>query len=207
VKLPGHPPELPTEIREAAARVQGEAPRKAIHLSSIVIPLGILYLPLTVSRRGLALATALFLIVDLLRLHHRKVRSYFSKFFRRLIRRHERRGLLASTYMMVSALLATYLFSREVAAAAYIYLVVGDTVAAIVGKAWGRIPVFGKTLEGFLAGFLASWGAAWALVHDIPPEILAAGALAAAIVEILPIPVDDNFRIPLLSGVVLELLV
>ena len=28
--------------------------------------------------------------------------------------------------------------------------------------------------------------------------------LAAAVVEILPIPVDDNFRIPLLAGLVLE---
>jgi dolichol kinase len=106
--------------------------------------------------------------------------------------------------MLISALLATFLFSREVAAAAYIYLVVGDTIAAIVGKAVGRVRIFDKTLEGFLAGFLTSWGAAAALVPAIPPHTLAIGALAASIIEILPIPVDDNFRIPLLAGVVLE---
>jgi dolichol kinase len=198
------PPGFEGEIRQASARVQSEAPRKAIHLASIIIPLGILYLPLSVSRRALEVFCVLFLVVDLLRLHHPRLRTYFSLFFRRLIRRHERRGLLASTYMLISALLATMLFSREVAAAAYIYLVVGDTVAAIVGKAWGRVRVFGKTLEGFLAGFVASWAAAAALVPSIPLEHLAAGALAAMIVEILPIPVDDNFRIPLLAGVVLE---
>jgi dolichol kinase len=59
-------------------------------------------------------------------------------------------------------------------------------------------------LEGFLAGFVASWASAAALVPSIPIEHLAAGALVAMIVEILPIPVDDNFRIPLLAGVVLE---
>jgi len=198
------PPDLAGEIREAAARVQSEAPRKAIHLTSIIIPLGILYLPLSVSRRALAVFTVVFLIADLLRIHHPRIRSYFSLFFRQLIRRHERRGLLASTYMLMSALLATWLFSKEIAAAAYIYLVIGDTAAAIVGKAWGRVRVFGKTLEGFLAGFVASWAAAAALVPSIPLEHLAAGALVAMIVEILPIPVDDNFRIPLLAGVVLQ---
>jgi dolichol kinase len=198
------PPDFAGEIREAAARVQSEAPRKAIHLASIVIPLGILYLPLSVSRRALEICTVVFLVADLLRIHHPRIRSYFSLFFRRLIRRHERQGLLASTYMMMSALLATWLFSKEIAAAAYIYLVIGDTAAAIVGKAWGRVRVFGKTLEGFLAGFVASWAAAAALVPSIPIEHLAAGALVAMIVEILPIPVDDNFRIPLLAGVVLQ---
>ena len=33
---------------------------------------------------------------------------------------------------------------------------------------------------------------------------LAAAAFVAMVVEILPIPVDDNFRIPLIAGVVLE---
>jgi len=198
------PPDFGTEIRQAAARVQSEAPRKAIHLGSIIIPLGILYLPLSVSQRALMISLAVFLTVDLLRLHHKRIRTYFARFFRHLIRRHERKGLLAATYMLMSALLATALFSREVAAASYIYLVVGDTVAALVGKAWGRVRVFGKTLEGFLAGFVASWAAAAALVPSISIEHLAAGALAAMIIEILPIPVDDNFRIPLLAGVVLE---
>jgi dolichol kinase len=194
-------------MREAAERVQSEAPRKVIHLGSIVIPLGILHLPIEASRLGLLVATAVFLAVDLFRLHHPRTRTYFARFFRRLIRRHERHDLLAATYQLVSALLATYLFPREIAAAAYIYLVVGDGIAALVGKAWGRTRVFGKTLEGFLAGFVSSWGVATLLIPGIPPGTLALGAFAAAVIELLPIPIDDNFRIPLLAGVVLEFLV
>lgn len=202
--MKGEESEIAREFREAATRLQDEAPRKAIHLMSIVIPLGILHLPIDVTRRGLLLATLLFLGIDLARLHDARVRTYFTKFFGRLIRRHERNDLLASTYMLVSALLATALFSREVAAAAYLFLVVGDTVAALVGKAWGRTRVFGKTLEGFAAGFAASFVSAILLVPGLSWGVLAAGALAAAIVEILPIPIDDNFRIPLLSGLVLQ---
>ena len=96
-------------------------------------------------------------------------------------------------------------FERETAAAALMYLIVGDTLAAIVGKAWGRTRIYGKkTLEGFLAGLVSSFLAAWALVPGVGPGPLAIAALAAAIVEVLPIPVDDNFRIPLVAGLVLE---
>ncbi len=191
-------------MKDAAKRVGSEAPRKLIHLGSIVIPLGILHLPIEVSRLALLVVTVLFLAADLVRLNDPRIRRYTAKFFGRLVRHHEQQDLLAATYQMVSALLATYLFPREIAAASYIYLVVGDAVAALVGKAWGRVRVFDKTLEGFLAGFAASLVVAVALVPGIPATHLAIGALVAALAELLPIPVDDNFRIPLLSGVVLE---
>jgi len=192
------------EAQAAGERVRHEAPRKAIHLAMIVIPLGILHLPLTVSRRVLMGAALVLLIADLAKIHQPRVRTYFLTFVGHLIRRHEREGITGSTYMVVSALLCTYLYQPETAAAAMVYLIVGDTLAAMVGKAWGRTPLFGKTLEGSLAGLTTSFAAAWLLVPGISPWHLLAGAAAASIVEVAPIPVDDNFRIPLLAGLVLE---
>jgi len=192
------------EAHAAGERVRTEAPRKAIHLAMIVIPVGILYFPLTVSRRILMGAALVLLIADLAKIHQPRVRTYFLTFVGHLIRRHEREGITGSTYMLVSALLCSYLFQPGTAAAAMVYLIVGDTLAAMVGKAWGRTPLFGKTLEGSLAGLVTSFGAAWLLVPGISPWHLLAAAAAAAIVEVAPIPVDDNFRIPLLSGLVLE---
>ena len=96
---------------------------------------------------------------------------------------------------------------RDGGTPAMAFLIVGDMLAAIVGKAVGRTRVFGKSLEGFAAGFGGGFLAAWALVPGLGAGPLALAAFAAAVVEILPIPVDDNFRIPLLSGLVLELLV
>lgn len=192
------------EAQAAAERVKDEAPRKAIHLASIVLPLALLYLPQTLFRRGLVAIAVTLLIVDLAKIHQPKVRSYFTAFFGHLIRRHERTGITGSTYMVVSALLASYLFDREVAAAALVFLTIGDTLAAMVGKAWGRRRWFGKSLEGFLAGFAGSLLASWLLVPGIPWPALAVAAFAASIVEMLPIPVDDNFRIPLVGGLVLQ---
>jgi dolichol kinase len=195
------------EAQAAAERVRDEAPRKAIHLASIILPLALLHLPQTLFRRGLVAVAVTLLIVDLAKIHQPKVRSYFTAFFGHLIRRHERTGITGSTYMVVSALLASYLFEREVAAAALVFLTVGDTLAAVVGKAWGRPRWFGKSFEGFLAGFAGSLLAASLLVPGVPWPALAVAALAAAVVEVLPIPVDDNFRIPLVSGLVLQWLV
>jgi dolichol kinase/sugar lactone lactonase YvrE len=192
------------EAQAAAERVRYEAPRKAVHLAAIVIPLGILHLPLAWAKRILIVGAAALLVADLVKIHHPKLRSYFTAFFGHLLRRHERTEITGSTYMVVSSLVVVYLFEREVAAAALIYLIVGDTLAAMVGKAWGRTPLFRKSLEGFLAMLVASFGAAWLLVPGLSPGVLAAGAMAAAIVEVLPIPVDDNFRIPLVAGLVLH---
>ena len=192
------------EARAAGERVKDEAPRKALHLSSISIPLGMLYLPLVWGRRILIVIAVTLLVADLVKIHQPKMRTYFTAFFGHLIRRHEHGDITSSTYLVISALLATYLFEREVAAAALVFLIVGDTLAAIVGKAWGRTHIFGKTLEGFAAGFVTSLAAAWIIVPGIPLGALAIAALVAAIVEILPIPVDDNFRIPLVAGLVLE---
>jgi dolichol kinase len=191
------------EAQAAASRVKDEAPRKAIHFAMIVLPLGILYLPVEVFRRSLMVVGALLLVIDLVKIHHPKLRSYFTAFFGHLIRRHEHAEITGSTYMIVSALLASYLFDREVAAASLVFLIVGDTLAAIVGKAWGRTRICGaKTLEGFLAGLLSSFVAATLLVPDLSLFQTAVAALTASIIEILPIPVDDNFRIPIVSGLV-----
>lgn len=195
---------LREEAQAAGRRVRREAPRKAIHLASLVIPLAILHLPLVATRRALAVVAVALLVADVAKIHQPRMRSLFVTFFGPLIRRHEHTGITGSTYMLVSALLATYLFPPAEAACALVFLVLGDTMAAIVGMAWGRTPLFGKSLEGFVAGFAASLAGGLFLVPELPVHAVALGALAAALVEVLPIPVDDNFRIPLVAGLVLH---
>ncbi|MBZ0269778.1 phosphatidate cytidylyltransferase [bacterium] len=192
------------EAKAAGGRVKHEAQRKAIHLFAITIPLGLLYLPITPARRVLMGIAVALLLVDLAKIHQPRLRSYFTQFFGHLIRRHEHSEVTASTYLVVSALVVSYLFEAEVAAASLVFLIIGDTLAAMVGKAWGRTRLFGKTLEGFLAGWISSFLVAWALVPSFGPWPLLAASFVGAVVEILPIPVDDNFRIPLLTALVLR---
>ena len=85
------------------------------------------------------------------------------------------------------------------------FLILGDTAAAIVGKSVGRVRIFGKTLEGSLACFAVCYGLT-AIMPGIPFPVGLIGAAVATVFELLPIPLDDNFRIPLSAGFAMELL-
>ena len=191
-----------------------EAQRKAIHLSFIVLPLELLFQTLPWPRgRGqfrllfLALVVAA-IAIDLLRIHERRFREMIRSFFGEMIREHERFTLLGSTYLLLAALLAIEIFPQPVAAAALGFTVLGDGFAALVGRGWGRVRVFNKSLEGTVAGFVAcaAWGAFVASTGAVPFPVLLVGAAVASAVELLPIPLDDNLGITLFSGYAMKLM-
>lgn len=191
-----------------------EARRKAIHLGFLILPLDLLHevLPWPRGHRQFALLfvilTACAVALDLLRLHEDRVRRFFRQFLGELIREHERFSLLGSTYLLLAALLAIEIFPQPVAAAALGFTVLGDAMGALVGRAWGRHKVFNKSLEGAAGCLLACL--AWALyvsaVSPLTLPVMAAGALAATLVEVLPIPLDDNLGITLAAGYTMKLL-
>ena len=191
-----------------------EARRKAIHLTFILLPLELLHQWLPWPRgKGewrLVLVTAVCgaILIDLLRIHEHRARRWFREFFGHMLRPHEHWGLLGSTYLLLAALLAIEIFGREVAAAAIGFTVVGDAFAALGGRAYGRTRIFGKSLEGFATGLVAclAWAAYLALVGHLPWSVAVAGAVAASLVELLPIPLDDNLGMTLAAGYAMTLL-
>jgi dolichol kinase len=185
-----------------------ELKRKAIHLASLAIPLGYFVSPASWYvwwERGLLAAVILSLAIEVFRLNHPRTRHVFRHFFGELLRNHEEATLLGSTYLLIACLLTIHLFPKPVAVLALCFLIVGDTVAAIVGKWIGRIPIFGKTVEGSIACFAVCYGLT-AVMPGIPFPVGLVGAAVATLFELLPIPLDDNFRIPLSAGFAMELL-
>lgn len=191
-----------------------EARRKAIHLSFIVLPLELLLETLPWPRgrtqfRVLFLSlTAGAIALDVLRIHERRVRTFFRQFFGEMIREHERMSLLGSTYLLLAALLSIELFPQHLAATAIGFTVIGDAFGALVGRAWGRHKVFNKSLEGGLGCLVAclAWAAFVITVGGVPGHIAIAGAVVATVVEMLPIPLDDNLGITLAAGYTMKLL-
>lgn len=191
-----------------------EARRKAIHLAFLVLPLELLLelLPWPRTRtefRLLFLAlTAGAVAVDVLRIHEQRVRTFFKRFFGELIREHERMSLLGSTYLLLAALIAIEVFPQPIAAAALGFTVLGDAMGALVGKAWGRHRVFNKSIEGALGCLVAclAWAALVSSVAHVPWTVTVAGAVVATLVEVLPIPLDDNLGITLAAGYTMRLL-
>jgi dolichol kinase len=185
-----------------------ELGRKAIHLAFILLPLQMLleWLPWPRGRVELLLALlglgVVFLSIDFLRMHDRRFSAVFRRFFGGMVRAHEAFTLLGSSYLVIAAIFAVVILPRPIAAAALGFTIVGDATAALVGKAWGRLPLFGKTLEGALGGLAAclAWGAVVHATAGVPWSVVIGGALVASLVELLPIPVDDNLGMTLISG-------
>ena len=184
--------------------VKRELQRKSIHLAMIIIPAWVYLVPKNWAVLGLIIATFLTVVVDLLRLSDRRLRQFFLRLFRSLIRPHEEEHLLGSTYFMIAALLSVLLFDRLIAVAAMTFLVIGDTVAAVVGKKYGRSLYWGKSLHGSLACFISCLVIGAVLLENT--WVIFVGAATATIVEALPVPMDDNMRVPILSGLIMQLI-
>jgi len=208
--VPGHDPLQP--LRSTAWLT--EAQRKALHISFIVLPLALLYEWLPWPRGkgewrwcliGLTLAA---IAVDVIRIHEHRTRRFFRRFFGELMREHERFNLLGSTYLLIAALLAVEMFPQPVAAAALGFTILGDGIAALVGKGWGRTRFFRKSFEGAAGGLAAclGWAAFLGVTGALPWGVVLVGALVASLVELLPIPLDDNLAVTLFAGYAMKLL-
>ena len=190
-------------------RYSSELVRKAIHVSSLALPIALHLTPVGISKRVLVALTLLTLLVDALRLHQPHVRRVFYFLFGKVLREHERFNLLGSTYLLIAALISIAAFPKEVAVVSLLFLVVGDTVAALVGRRFGRIKIMDKSLEGS-AGCLVSCLIIGGIYHLVTPELswarIVVGSFVATIFELAPVPMDDNLRIPLSAGFAMILL-
>ncbi len=162
----------------------------------------------------MAAAAIILLLVDFLRLRLTSVKSVFIVLFGSMLRRKELTSLTGASYLMLASMVCMLIFGigpagrvSGVFIAAISFLALGDTAAAIVGLSIGRVRIFRKTLEGTLAGLLVCIGVAWVVSIlpglDFPLGIGILGAVSASVVEALPIEVNDNVVVPLLSGTVM----
>lgn len=195
--------ETPKPAKPQAFSLKRELQRKSIHLSMIIIPAWVYFTPRNWGLLGLIIATSATVVTDLLRLTDHRLRQFFLRLFRSLIRSHEQEHLLGSTYFMIAALLSVLAFEKNIALSALTFLIVGDTVAAIVGKRFGTPRYWGKSYQGSLGCFVSCLIIGAALLDNM--WVVVAGSLAAAIAEALPVPMDDNMRVPIISGLIMQL--
>jgi len=122
----------------------------------------------------------------------------------------------------VSVLLLILAFPArlDIAAAAWGVLAIGDGAATLVGRRWGRHRLGwnpDKSVEGLLAFVVAGSAGAvflawWTAPAITPPPSMAfvvaaplLAAVAAGLVETVPVALDDNISVPATAGAVLWL--
>ena len=182
--------------------------RKIIHLFSLIIPFGYLYLITDkyVMVQILIVLNIIFLFFDITRHRIVWIQSIFKYFFNDMLRGHEQRGhLTGATWVIIGSLISILIFTKHVAIIALIFMSLGDTAAGLIGQKFGKHKVGNKTWEGFLAGLIICIIVAINFPF-LPLKISLVGALVAMIMELLPIPLDDNFKIPLGSGAIMMML-
>jgi dolichol kinase len=198
-----------------------ELKRKALHLGALALPVGLLALGRTAALFVLVPLALVAVFCDVARQRWAWMHAFIRWVFAPIMRPEEqppfggRVVINGATWMCVSAAACALAFPEPVAAAALVMLMVGDGAAAVVGRRYGRHRYpFGlgaaKSLEGSAAFFATGLAAALPAVALPPytaltPLQLGLGALAATVVEALPVPVDDNVRVPLVAGLVMVL--
>jgi dolichol kinase len=185
-----------------------EYKRKLIHLFNLAIPFGYLYIfpEKWVFVKLLSILMVFFIIFDILRHKVTWVKSLFSLFIDSMLRSHEQEGkLTGATWVMIGAVISIILFSKPVAIIALIFMSLGDTAAGLIGQRYGKHKIWNKSWEGFFGGLFVCIiiGMNYSL---LPMTISLSGAVAAMVMEIVPIPLDDNFKIPLGAGAIMMML-
>lgn len=182
--------------------------RKLFHLVALVY-VGGLYV---FDRRSyLMLLGALVLIegaLELTRFFHAAFRDWTDRLFGMIIRPRERTAFSGIFWMLLGVWSAVFVLPNQpLAAAAILYLVLGDAVAGIAGTYW-RGPAWGrsnKRVSGSAACFAVCLAVGAVLIAPSAgwPAVFV-GAAVATVVELGVIPGDDNITIPLASALALR---
>ena len=187
-----------------------EMARKATHMGALIIPIG--YYVLGLSEAG-ALAILLPCLAAMTVLDVARLRGWglwtrlAGRLISPIIRPHEEGGdFTGATYILFSACFTVALYDKPVAIASLAFIIVGDTLAALVGRRFGRHRFHaGKSVEGSLA-CLSGCLVVAALVPDIAFPVAAIGAVIATLIEAYPLGVDDNVSVPFISGLAMTII-
>jgi len=117
--------------------------------------------------------------------------------------------LTGDTYFMLSTFIILLFFKKDIAIPSLFFLVFGDAGSGIVGSRYGRIKIFpGKTLEGFIGGFFFNLIVSVLIYKflDLPFYILLSGVLISSFIEILPLKMDDNLTVGIITAFFMHLL-
>jgi len=190
-----------------------ETLRKSIHISSLIIPISYRYL-MGFNRRLafslLLLAFTVSIIIEFHRFWQKGFRKTFNRMFGLILRRHERKDFTGATYLLFSGMICVAFLEPLIASCAMAFLSIGDTFAAMVGMNFGKRKFLGlsKSLEGSLACFVSClvFGLLWLNSSPYQSSFIAlalGGSLAATLAELWRLPLDDNLKIPFVSGLVM----
>jgi diacylglycerol kinase (CTP) len=163
----------------------------------------------------LGIALAFFVIVESVRLMNPAFNQITVKVMRPFMRAKEINRFSGAPYYVCAAMLSIGIFPKTIAILSVLYLAFGDPIASIFGILFGdRGPKFANNQKSFIgtaAAVMTCILITFLIMssHNLPFSTLLGisllGGVAGGVAEVLPLEVDDNFSIPLVSGFILWL--
>ena len=102
-----------------------------------------------------------------------------------------------ASYVFLSSCIVISLFSKEIAIVTLLIMSISDSLAALIGKKYGKIKFQDKTLEGSITFFLSSM----VIILFFPNIDLFAGIFSVIITTLIEsskiFNIDDNLTVPL----------
>lgn len=189
--------------------------RKFFHMSgALTILLPYLFLGLTRETMAAGLGTALAAIMSLeySRARWPWVNGLTVRVLGPVMRDTEVNQLSGIPFYVASCLFAFLIFPKHITVLSILYLAFGDPSSSFFGVLYGRNKIFpNKSLQGTLGGFLICALVTFAylfwqgLERDLVLLIALLGGFAGSVAELLPLNIDDNFSIPVVSGALMAL--
>jgi dolichol kinase len=151
----------------------------------------------------LGLLTGVFIVVDLIRLRWKQLNLFYTMMFGMFMREYEIKRVTGASFLLLGSLVSMVLYGNEITVLAVSFLAIGDPLAHFAEDRWGKTRIGRKTLQGGIACFIgcAIIGLLWySNARDVSLAVVFTGAVAASITHLLPVDIDDNLTIPVLSG-------
>ena len=157
----------------------------------------------------LSVVSGLSLLLETARFTSPTINIGLVRFFKPLLKPTDAHEVTAATYMVIAGLGCFLLFDKSIAIAVLLFLSVGDPVAALSGNRMPGFRIGKKSPVGSASFFFITVCLSlilWSTTTTYPLWTLIIGGAVAAVVELTPIPLDDNATIPLISGAAISML-
>lgn len=187
-----------------------EIRRKVLHLLALIIPFGMWWLGAPLALYVVVPLAIIAAAADVARAHSAVFNEWIRVIFGPLMRAEELpqagTGITfnGATCVLVGASLLALVFPIRVAAPVLAMSMLADAAAALVGRRMGRHPWGGAsaTVEGS-AAFVATGLLVMLCFPTLALGPALASVVAAALVEALPLPMNDNIRVPLAAAAII----
>jgi len=188
---------------------ENELRRKLIHLFSLNISLVYIHIDRLTALWLMLLITIITVSLDVLSKKVPAVEKFFYQYFGAILRKHEKKRkkfrLNGASWLVISATFTILIFPKLFACTALSILIVSDIASALVGRKWGKTPIFKKkTVEGSTAFFVTASAnvLVYFLIFELNNYYLLYGLIAALLTTFAEaiskqIKVDDNLIVPI----------